>query len=198
MSYKKEQFDGCAFNPMVELKMQDAYPKICEIIKPEYKEDMWLDNVLRYIIMIYDPRSPLITDERDLNRRKGMAAGLAGFDMEEEDYLSELYLCKLEYMPVLVVHYLQRFARSMDWSIIVATEHCFWESMVKLMEPISGKDSKAELESVQKKSAIKAEIDADVKRLEAYYLKFFGGDTEMEKKVRKRATPEGIANTINK
>lgn len=178
---------------MVENKMLAEFPKLAEILVPEWEEHHNLDAIIRYMIMVYDPKSPLFRDERDLNYRKSLAAELAGMDMNDETYLIAIYESHLPLFADLVVRYLTRFARSKEWAAICAFEACFWESVRKLMDPITGKTSKEELESVQKKAAIKVEIDNDIKRLDEYYRKFFGEDEDLDKKVRKRLRPELVA-----
>lgn len=193
MSYTKKSFDQCTFNPLIEGKLLTEYPKLCEILAPEWEDTAPLDSLLRYMIIVYDPKSPLFRDERDLNYRKSQAAELAGFDMEDEQLLIAVYESHYPLFADLIVRYLTRFGRSREWAAICAFEFAFWESIRKLMEPISGKTSKEELESVQKKSAIKEEIDKDIKRLDELYRKFLGEDEDLEKKVKQRLRPELVA-----
>lgn len=167
---------------------------LSEIILPEWSADGNLEGICRYMIMVYDPKSPLVQNEKDLNYRKGVAAELSGLNTEDDELMISIYTCTHDFVAEIITKYLIRFAKSKEWAAIVVFEHCFWESVKKLMEPITGKDSKAELESVQKKSAIKDEIDKDIKRLEVYYKTFFGEDDDLEKKAKRRVSPEMIAN----
>lgn len=192
MSYKMNSFSGCIFNPLTSLDMLDAFPRLKEIIDPTY-EDGELDRVLRFMIMVYDPGSPLFRDERDLNYRKRVATELLGFGRKDEDLTASLFNFTHKYFTELVIRYLRRFARTKEFAAIVIVENCFWESAKKLLEPISGKDSKSELEAVQKKAVIKEELDKDISRLDKYYKAFFGEDDVLEKKARGRMTPETIA-----
>ncbi len=190
MSYLKKHFDACLFNPLVDGKMLQQHNRLAEIVTPEMAIDEHLDSILRYTIMLNDPGSPLIKDESDLNNRRGIAAELAG--IEDTDLLDKLYKHTHLYAPQLMIDFLRRFAKSKEFAAIVIYETCFWESCRKLIEPISGKDSKAELESVLKKSAIKDEIDKDISRIDKFYKAFFGGDIELEVIGKKRLSPETI------
>lgn len=192
MSYSRKHFQGCMFNPLVEDYMIEAYPRLKEIILPEWSISE-IDSLLRYIILVYDPKSALAVTERDLNYRKGVAAELAGFDMNDEAYLTSIYSCTHEFLAELIMRFLMRFIKNKEWAAIVIVENCFWESAKKLMEPISGKNSKEELEAVQKKSAIKDELDKDIARLDKYYKAFFGEDEDLLTKAKTRVTPESIA-----
>ncbi len=193
MSYKEADFKACVFNPLVKGSMQDVYPKINEIISPEWAQSGDLDKIIRYVSMMYDSSSPLIREERDINYRKSIAANLAGFAMDDGDYMDSIYNFTHDYLVDFLVRFLTRFIKSKEFTAIIVIENCFWESTKKLLEPITGKDSKAQLESVQKKAAIKSEMDNDIARLEKYYAAFFGGDAVLEAKVKTRVTPESIA-----
>lgn len=192
MAYKEADFSGCMFNPLCKEKMLVKYPRLGEIVLPEWK-DKDTDNIIRFIICAYDPKSPLFITERDLNYRKGISADLSGFDMNDEEFLNSIYNCTHIYFVELVMRFLTRFIKSKEFAAIIIVENCFWESAKKLMEPISGKNSKEELEAVQKKSAIKDELDKDIARLDKYYKSFFGDDDSLEAKAKTRITPESVA-----
>lgn len=197
MNYSEKDFSGCMFNPLVKKKMIDTYPRLTEIIIPEWRTTE-LDSLLRYIICVYDPKSILVSTERDLNYRKGLAAELSGLDIDDEELITSIYNCTHHFLSDLIIRFLTRFIKTKEWAAIVIVENCFWESAKKLMEPISGKNSKEELEAVQKKSAIKDELDKDIARLEKYYSLFFGEDTDLELMAKTRVTPESIARLNNK
>jgi hypothetical protein len=191
MTYKKNDFNNCQFNPLVEGQLLDAYPKLAEIIDAEWYDE-YLDNILRYMLIVYDPKSPLISYERDLNYRKDIAVQLA--KLEDETLAASVINSTHKYSPMLFIKYLMRFARSKEWAAICAFESSFWESIKEVIEPISGKNSREKLDSVQKKAAIKEEIEKDIRRLDALYRTFFGEDEELQNKAKRRLTPEMIAN----
>lgn len=189
MIYKPTDFKNCQFNPLVDQPMVQAYPKLGEIIDPEWRDEN-LDAILRYMIIVYDPRSPLAINERDLNHRKGIAIDLAHID----ESLSECIINSThEYGPALIVRFLFRFVRTKEWAAICAFEAAFKESIIEVMKPITGKSSREILDAVQKKAAIKDEIEKDIKRLDALYRTFYGEDEELQKSKR-RLSPEMIAN----
>lgn len=190
MNYKQTDFNNCQFNPLVDQKLLEVYPKLAEIVDAEWFDDD-LDSILRYMIMVYDPKSPLISYERDLNYRKDIAIQLAS--IKDDTLAAAVVSSTHKYSPNLIIKYLMRFARSKEWAAICAFESSFWESIKEVIEPISGKNSKEKLESVQKKAAIKEEIEKDIRRLDALYRTFFGEDEELQQKVKRRLSPEMIA-----
>lgn len=185
MKYTEQHFNGCAFNPKTSADMLSVYPDLYEIIEEDWPRDN-LDQLLRWVILVYDPKSPLIKLESDLNHRKDVAFDLARIDDDELRFAIAAHTH--DFIAVLIARYLVRFTKSKEWAAICACEYCYWESIRKLMEPISARDTKGELEAVQKKAAIKEEMDRDITRLDKYYEKFFGGDTELEQKIRRNYT----------
>lgn len=189
MHYKTNDFKTCQFNPLTDEAMIDAYPKLEEIIEAEWHDES-LDSILRYLIMVYDPKSPLVVYERDLNYRKDAAIQLA--KVPDEIAVAVLNSSHV-YSASLIIKYLMRFARSKEWAAICAFESSYWESIKEVIEPISGKNSKEKLESVQKKAAIKEEIEKDIRRLDQLYRTFFGEDDDLQAKAKRRLSPEMIA-----
>ena len=186
-------FASCAFNPMCDGKMLSEYPRLSEIIDPDWTEEANLDGLIRYCIMVYDPRSPLVLNERDLNHRKGVAAELAGMDMTDEEWLTSIYVHSHPFIVDLIVKYLIRYCKSKEYALICATEYKYWESIRRLMTPIAdGKDRDA-LNAVQIKAAISEELDKDIARLDNYISKFFGEDTELIRKSKGKLSPELIS-----
>lgn len=206
MIYKEKHFANCIFNPLVDGAMVDKYPRLTEIIEPEWNTEN-IDQIIRYMICVYDPKSPLVINERDLNYRKGLAAELAGFDLNDTEFVDRIYNCSHDFSGTdvpsgkgivdLIIKFLIRFIKSKEFAAICIVESCFWESAKKLMEPITGKNSKEELEAVQKKSAIKDELDKDIARLDRYMKAFFGDDIELETKAKTKMTPESMAKQIS-
>lgn len=191
MIYKKEDFKYCQFNPLLEGSLLKAYPKLKEIVDQDW-QDEHLDKILRYIIMVYDPKSPLI-NERDLNRRKSIALELARID---DELLSEALITSVHiYFPDLTGKFLKKFVRSMEWAAICAVTTAYWESITEMMKPIHGKSSREILDAVQKKAAIKDEIVKDIERLNKLSSAFYGGDEELQARTRKKLTPETVANS---
>lgn len=191
MIYKQIDFNNCQFNPLVGGLMLHTHPVLSEIVDPDWQNE-YIDSILRYIILVYDPKSALVLNERDLNYRKGIALELA--HLEDQEISEPLITSTHSYSSLLIIRYLKRFARSKEWAAICAFESSFWESIAEVMKPISGKSSREVLDSVQKKAAIKEEIEKDIKRLDQLYRIFFGEDDDLLSKYKRRITPELIAN----
>lgn len=190
MIYKKSDFNNCQFNPLADQPMVKAYPRLLEIIDKDW-QDEFLDTSIRYMIIVYDPKSPIVLNERDITHRKNIAIEL--IKITSVEITDQLINSSYWYAPDLITRFLTRFVRSKEWAAICAFETSFEESIKEVIEPISGKNSRERLDSVQKKAAIKEEIEKDIRRLDALYKTFFGED-ETLLTTKKRLTPEAIAN----
>lgn len=192
--YTKKSFETCLFNPMTAGKMLETYPIISEIVIPDWTSDNKLDAIIRYTIMIYDPKSPLVMAERDLNYRKGIAAEFAGFDINDEEIMNSIYSCNYPFLVDYTVKYLCRFIKSKEWAAIAAYEYKFWEAIRLIMQPISTeKSDREQLDAANKKDVLSVSIDEGLLKLEGYYKSFFGEDEELERKAKRRMTPELMA-----
>lgn len=192
--YTNKAFDSCAFHPLKEGKMLEQFPLLAEIVTPEWMNDPNMDTIIRYTIMVYDPKSPLVFGERDLNYRKGLAADKAGFDTSDEDLMNAIYTCSYPNLVEFTVRYLIRFVKSKEWAAIAAHEYKFWEAIKLIMQPIStDKSDREQLDAANKKEVLASSIDLGLQKLDQYYSSFFGDDEELLRKSKKRMTPELMA-----
>lgn len=213
--YKAEDFKRCVFNPLCDDSMLKTYPKLRELFT--WGENTWrnhksIDGILRYVCAMYDQNSPLITDIKELDRRKEQAAILAGFntcsdvtlvvtvegDLEEIDFDDEDIdlppAVPKDELPELITLYLAMFQKSLEWAAMVAIENKFWESTKMILAPVTGKDSKDELTAIEKKSKIADELEKDIRRIQTFKKSFFDGDEQLAKRPTKRSfSPELVA-----
>lgn len=194
--YTKKSFETCQFNPFNGERMQTAYPILNDIILPEWADDPHLDEIIRYTIAVYDPKSPLTSGERDLNYRKGIAVDM--LEMKDEEFVQQLYACAYPILLDYTIKYLVRFVRSKEWAAIAATEFKYWEAIKLIMQPIStDKSDREQLDAANKKDVLSASIDESLSKLDMYYRRFFGEDDELLNKSKKRLTPELMAGKGN-
>lgn len=209
MNYISDTFRNCQFNPHEVLPFE-AYPKLKDIVvKDDYLNlDKWegekdlhiyvpVDKLTRYIVALYDPKSPLIKGESNLIQRKEIAASIAGFDTDkEEDMLDIVYNCKYEHVVQMIQNYLRYFVKSMEWAMLVSYESAFWEFQSRIMQPIERGDRDKDLVSaVQSKTKLACDLQDLYHKYEAAKDAFYGNDTILIKAASKikRFTPEGVA-----
>jgi len=197
MLYTKDDFKSLRFNPMCEGKILEIYPDLYEIISQEMVGDKNIDCLLRFTIMLNDPQSIVFLSEKNVERRKDMAAELAGLP-DNLQFRDEVFTYMNKTAFGLTVNYLKRFAKSKEFAALVTMEQIYWEEIRLLNMPIiADSPDKDALAALEKKSKIKAELDQDLNRIDAYYKKFVGEDENLIKK-RERMTPENVRQLKNR
>lgn len=186
MEYTLSSFATCMFNPL-EKNITTKYPRLSTLQLSD-------ENLLRFILLMYDPASPLIRDFRDLPMRQQTAAALAGFSLEtDEAILAELFTYQIEEVVTATDIFLKEFVHIRLWSMICANEQTFYEYAERLMLPIakmSGKGDKDILQATAIKSKLSEDMDAIYNRLDGYYAKMYDDSALKDKVQRKRITPE--------
>ncbi len=201
MTYTQDHFKNCQFNPFDE-RLFYTHPKLSQIVPKKIPdEDSVLDRlphykVCRYIIALYDTKSPLIKGEQNLIRRKEIAAEIAGFDIDKQtDDLQILYECRDVRFAQFIQNYLKDFAKSMEWAMIHSFEQAFWEYQARLMQPIEkdGKDRDI-IAAISMKTKLSEDIGDMYDKYQAALDKFYGEDKEIIEQAGKirSFTPEQI------
>lgn len=146
----------------------DLYPELNDIF-PEIPEGGEIpyhivkEPVLRYIISLYDPRSPLQI-ETNLSKRQAAAAAIAG--IEESDTLwSKLVAQSDDWLVQAQINYMSEYANNMVFVQLVANEAVFWRSVKGMMR---GDDDAKDLE----KSKLGAELTEIENRIDLLRKKF--------------------------
>ena len=195
MTYEKEQFGKCSFNPMIETSMIKTYPKLAQIIEMKWMQDNNLEKILKYVIMVFDPKSPLMSIS-SLVERKRVAFDESGISkISDADKLNISTNSYNDILPELIVRYLINFPCSMDWAILCVLENKFWETVNILMQPLSDAgDKKDLLKSSDTKTKIIENLKNDQKDIDYYFKTIFGDDSDIEKFARRvPITPQSIS-----
>jgi hypothetical protein len=195
MNYTKQSFDRCFFNPL-EKDLFKSYPKLKELEPPEIAEDDPLasegEQLFKYVIALYDPKSPLIKDNPDLNQRKIAAAEIAGYS--DNGKLDIIFSCGSDYLVALIVGYLRNVVQSRLWASIQADEQVFWEFVARLHKPIAEESDKDGVSAIEKKIKLSQGRETISSQIEVNWNKFFSDDEDLKKKVRKHDySPEAMA-----
>jgi hypothetical protein len=201
MSYGKQHFDKCFFNPL-EKDLLKAYPRLRELIPEEKNENDKLayddDRLLRYILALYDPKSPVVKDNPDFTQRKIEAAIVAGYNLQKDDEKLEIiYSCDSDYMVAIIVNFLRNVVRSRLWASIQADEQVFWEFIARLHKPISEESDKDDINAGEKKIKLSQGKEVISTQIDANLSKFLGDDEDLKKKVKKQDfSPEAMAGIV--
>lgn len=173
MSYTESDLQKCRFNPLTPKAMLETYPKLKDIFtEPD-------DAIMRYTILLYDPKSPLLEDYKNLDQRRQVAADMF-IDAELDTLQDQFVLSAVDYL---------KYINDKIFAAACATEYKFWEAISLIMQPISrgGSDSD-QLQAANKKNVLSDSMDDSIKKLDGYAREMSGGDTVVEKKMKKRFT----------
>jgi hypothetical protein len=194
--YTKDDFKKCFFNPLNKDLMENE--RVLHLI-PDDIDDLLTDDaerVVRYVMALYDPKSPLVRDYPDLNTRKVAAAGIAGYDLDKDsDNVDLLISCDSEFLVEVIVRFLRTVVKSRIWAALVADEQTFWEFVIRLMLPITRGDKDRDLvAAAQLKTKLSEDKENINERLDRNWSRFLGDDEMLIKKLEASDySPEGYA-----
>lgn len=207
MNLTAKDFGKCRFDPMAAGEMILAYTELWELmvgLEVAIPKNL-LDKLLRYVVILYDEKSPVVATEPNIKKRKEASAIHAGFDIEADDIvLQTIYTMEMPGIVDLATAYLFKFCKPRVWTKIVVNEQLFQEYAKRLLQPVNmGGDGKGdllikekekdELQAYQIKAKLREELDSISVSLDGYYKEMFGGDDILEKAQRKMFTPEEMA-----
>jgi hypothetical protein len=157
--------------------------------------DNHIEKIIKYVVMVFDPQSPLMVIS-NFPERKNAAAELCGIHKIEKG--ASVQILNNSYgdiLPNLIIRYLTAFPRSRDWAILCVIENKFWETIGLLMRPLDEvSDKKDLLKSSESKTKIVEALKTDKGDIDHYYKLIFGDDEEVEKAAKRSSiSPQSIA-----
>lgn len=191
--FNNEDFSKMIFNPFkVKGSLKKKYPKMKMFSTFQSSED----QLIAYVLYMYDQNTPLKDQFPDLKIRKEQAAELSGYDITKDaEVLNQIFFFTNSKLVDMVDEFLRK-QNNRIWSMIVSNEQTFFEYQTKLLSPVEGDRDKDILQALQIKSKIMDDLNTINDRLDSYYMKLYGEDQELLKTIKadKRLTPEFIAN----
>ncbi len=156
-------------------------------------------NMVRYIILVYDKKSPFKVEFHRLEDRKKAVAAFCGFRQKRDGEPDGVYELVTELTDEKVVDGLcdfLKFQNDLVWSQIVAKEELFWGNQRQILLGVSGgnKDTDRMTASLNAVKLSKSN-DALAKEIKELYVQFTGNDPDAEVAImmRKPLRPETIA-----
>ena len=154
MNFEAQDFKRLQFN-VFELpedkEVLTQWPELCRF--PEFTtkqlKGISRDHVMRYIILCYDKKTPLLS-EKNLSKRKRVAAELAGFEMNSKGIFKDSVISMMGNENKIVVRMIVRYVRlqsDMRFSLLVSGMETYYENIVRITN--SGKDDDV-LDSTEK------------------------------------------------
>lgn len=138
--YSKEDFDKCLYN-VFAIPRNRTIASVYPIFK-QYKEfkgdlgELNNNNMIRYIVYVYDKNSPLQAVD-EMPKRKAEAAALAGFvpksDGEFHEDLVRVMKGTHDIANKMIIRYL-RMQKRPTYSLLVATNEAYYAALEKMID----------------------------------------------------------------
>lgn len=178
--FPEREFTGLTFNVT---KAKDGvfnkFPELKSLRSWKKYERADADKVMKYIVLLFDPGTPL-RKERNPENRRHIAAILSGWDPRDKGYAVALAFENEDHLEMIADYLI--YVNNRDWTMLVVAEMIFIR-YVKM--GLTGafnvvKDIPEQMEEISKK-------------LDTYYDKMFK-DKDVATKIRKgRISAEAIA-----
>lgn len=179
-----EKFDECLLNPVTssdaEIEQELRAGKLSNVFDQEILDMDRHIMLIRYIICIYDGKTPLRSTYPDLNERKQAAADIVGYQPEDE-FLEELFNLS---NPIVskAVYCLAKERSSKTLLLLVTNEELFYSINKNVLNDVTEYKSSKEIEEAMAKKIVNLEkaekILANIDKLET---KLFNSEKEAEK-----------------
>jgi len=178
---KSEDFKHLKYNPYdlkKDASLLEAFPELARF--PEYTVpiDLNQNKVLRYIIYAYDGKSPILA-EKNLIKRKMLAAKLAGFELEKSGKYAEGVEKMIKGENTKINRMICCFARgqkSMKYAMMVAGMESFYDNLAQLSAP---RDKDEEMKDMVEKNKLYKQTAEMISSIESNADEVFNGDIQL-------------------
>jgi hypothetical protein len=184
-TYTSRDFEGLKYNVMeAKGNLFEAVPKLSEFDSFVQCKADDRDELIRYIVLMYDKKSPIIATNRNPEAKHLEAVRLSKLN-RVGDFSDEIMDMVIEFL---------KDQNDLWWALIVSNEATFWDYQRMIAQPIEQFDGdKDRLGATSLKTKLLIDSEQIANRLEAYYPKVFIEQRIIEKAKSRQLTPETIA-----
>lgn len=132
--FKKLQYNVYELSP--DKSVIKSFPELSRY--PEFSDSLLTvldrDKVIRYVILCYDKRSPLL-GEKNLIKRKKLAVEIAGFEMQKDNNYDESVLSMMRNENKIVNRMIVRYVRNQAdtrFALLVSGMETFYENIYQI------------------------------------------------------------------
>lgn len=172
-----------------------------EVVEPE----MTPDQILRYIILVYHMKSPLVQDEEDIMWRKKTAMKLCGIPTDDKGFFSPFINGVIANRNPNSVNLIMRFLKfesNLDWVELCSLTELLYDYQRIISEESVGTKGKSSADVIDRKLAARTKTHGLRTEIKALSVTLFQGDidlmnyvgsTVVKEDIRQRLTPESRA-----
>ena len=180
MDFSPKDFLQLKYNCQIvpqDKDLLEAFPELSRFTEFTTKLELIDQNkVIRYIILTYDKRTPLLA-EKNLIKRKMLACKMAGFELLEGKFqpeVEEMIRGKNVNVNKMICRYC-RNQSDLSYSLLVAELESFFDNIQKLAEPIEGGD----MQELNKRATLYNHMAQMINSLESSATELFNGEKEL-------------------
>lgn len=195
--FVEEDFQKMKFNVYALGKKKDilkalpALRRYESFVNYSHPEDKDKDRLIKYVLLMYDMKSPYIGLYADLQERKEAVATSLGFTIDS-DRVDEIFNLEDEGMLAMILEFM-RDQNWMKWQLLCSCEQTFYEYQEVILNPVKNyKTDKDRLGAVQLKSQMMTDCDSIIERIDKYYQDIFGDGEIVEKATGRTSSPESM------
>ncbi len=177
------------------VKDGDEEKPLPELITKYGHTDETVFDLLRWIILVYDPRSPLVKDYPDLTTRKNHALIELGIDAKEDDW-DWLTTNKDKGVTSMITAYMRNYCKSRLWAMIIANSEAFWEFFATMIE--RNQEGADDMNGVNAKMKTSDGMTVLLERIDKQMNEFYGEEKGvMSEDDEKYRTVEKMAHVLS-
>lgn len=157
------------------------------------------NQIVRYIVLVYHIKSPLIQYETDILWRKKRAMLLAGAEVNAKGFFSQWVNQVIgninSYSRSLVMRFL-RFEDSIDWVELCSLTELYFDYQQVISEETVGTDKKSSADIMDKKLAARTKSKGLKDEMKALSVSLFRDDVDLMNYVGSTITKEDIRSRL--
>lgn len=182
MFLKKESFEGMIINPF---DVKDVYKEHTEFFleifgaKKHYQR-VDLSKMTKYVLYMYDHKSPMRKYYQDITMRKQECAALAGYHiLRDKKKLERFYNFEDDVFMAMVLKLL-KFQNAKKFAVLQSNTEVLWQYQEELLKPISMyKSDKEKYQAMEVKAKLMSESEVIIKRIDMLEKLIYGDEAKL-------------------
>lgn len=188
-----------------EESVLETYPDLAAIFEDMREQlisvdGMKTDQVIRYIVLVYHLKSPLIQREENLLQRKKRAMLLLDMKTDKKGFFSpqiNIVIANQNPNTINLIFRFLRFENNIDWCELCALTELYYDYQKVISEETMSNDKKTAADIMDKKLAARTKSKGLKDEMNALSLSVFKGDIDLQDYVGSTIVIEDIKNRLS-
>ena len=183
----------------------ETYPDLAAIFEDMREQlisvdGMRADQVVRYIVLTYHLKSPLIQREENILQRKKRAMQIIGMTTDKKGFFSQhimTVIANKNQKTIDLIFRFLRFENNIDWCELCALTELYFDYQKVISEETAGSDKKTAADIMDKKLAARTKSKGLKDEMNALSLSVFKADVSLMDYVGSSIVKEDIMNRLS-